>query len=210
MLVTSRRRLAALDDAMVISLDILTRHEAAEMLARLAGRPGLEPTDPGVGELTWLCGYLPLAIGMLACELRHHPAWTPAGLAADLAVERDRLSLMYTENLSVGAAFSLSYRDLTAGQRRLFPPAGLHPGPDIDAHAAAALSGLSVATARQVSRSYLRPAPDRRARPRPVPHARPGPRARPSPRRRRRHRRARRRGRPCWTTTCRPRFPLAS
>ena len=148
-LVTSRRRLAALDDAMVISLDILTRHEAAEMLARLAGRPGLEPTDPGVGELTWLCGYLPLAIGMLAGQLRHHPAWTPAGLAADLAVERDRLSLMYTENLSVGAAFSLSYRDLTAGQRRLFRRLGLHPGPDIDAHAAAALSGLSVATARR-------------------------------------------------------------
>jgi hypothetical protein len=35
-----------------------------------------------VGELTRLCGYLPLAIGMLASQLRHHPAWTPAQLAA--------------------------------------------------------------------------------------------------------------------------------
>lgn len=125
-LVTSRRRLAALGDAVVISLDILARDEAAGMLVRLAGRPGLQPADPGVGELARLCGYLPLAIGMLASQLRHHPAWTPADLAADLAAERDRLGLMHAENLSVGAAFSLSYRDLTAGQRRLFRRLGLH------------------------------------------------------------------------------------
>ena len=65
-LVTSRRRLAALDDAAVLSLDTLPPAEAAELLARLAGRPDLEPGDAGVGEITRLCGYLPLAIGMLA------------------------------------------------------------------------------------------------------------------------------------------------
>ena len=56
---------------------------------------------------------------------------------------------MHAENLSVAAAFSLSYRDLTAGQRRLFRRLGLHPGPDIDAHAAAAVGGLTLATARR-------------------------------------------------------------
>ena len=40
-LVTSRRRLAALQDATVISLDTLPPDEAAELLARLAGRPGM-------------------------------------------------------------------------------------------------------------------------------------------------------------------------
>ena len=34
--------------------------------------------DAAVGEITRLCGYLPLAIGMLASQLRHHPAWTAA------------------------------------------------------------------------------------------------------------------------------------
>ena len=148
-LVTSRRRLAALGDAAVVTLDVLTPDEAAGMLVRLAGRPGLQPADPQVGELARLCGYLPLAIGMLASRLRHHPAWTPADLAAGLAAERDRLGLMHAEDLSVGAAFSLSYRDLTAGQRRLFRRLGLHPGPDTDAHAAAAVGGLALATARR-------------------------------------------------------------
>ena len=102
-----------------------------------------------MGEITRLCGYLPLAIGMLARQLHHHPAWTAAGLAAELAAARDRLELMRAENLSVAAAFDLSYQDLTAGQRRLFRRLGLHPGPDIDAHAAAALDGTSLAAARR-------------------------------------------------------------
>ena len=70
--------------------------------------------DAAVGEITRLCGYLPLAIGMLASQLRHHPAWTAAELAADLAAARDRLALMRAENLSVAAAFGLSYADLAA------------------------------------------------------------------------------------------------
>jgi tetratricopeptide (TPR) repeat protein len=119
------------------------------LLARLAQRPGLGPADAGVGEITRLCGYLPLAIGMLARQLHHHPTWTTAGLAKELATARDRLELMHAENLSVAAVFGLSYRDLTAAQRRLFRRLGLHPGPDIDAHAAAALDGITLAAARR-------------------------------------------------------------
>ena len=148
-LITSRRRLTALEDAAVISLDTLPPDEAAQLLARLAARPDVRPGETGVAEITRLCGYLPLAIGMLARQLHHHPAWTPAGLADELAAARDRLELMQAENLSVAAAFDLSYRDLTAGQRRLFRRLGLHPGPDIDAYAAAALDGTSLATARR-------------------------------------------------------------
>jgi len=148
-LITSRRRLTALEDAAVISLDTLPPDEAAHLLARLAARPDVGPEDKPVAEVTRLCGYLPLAIGMLARQLHHHPAWTPAGLAAELAAARDRLELMQAENLSVAAAFGLSYQDLTAGPRRLFRRLGLHPGPDIDARAAAALAGTSLATARR-------------------------------------------------------------
>jgi tetratricopeptide (TPR) repeat protein len=147
-LVTSRRRLAALEDAAVASLDILPPGEAAVLLARLTGRPGVGPEDAGVGEITRLCGYLPLAIGMLASQLRHHPAWAPAQLAANLAAAQDRLALMRAENLSVGAAFGLSYADLTQGPQRLFRRLGLVPGPDFDAYAAAALDHTSLDEAR--------------------------------------------------------------
>jgi tetratricopeptide (TPR) repeat protein/transcriptional regulator with XRE-family HTH domain len=148
-LVTSRRRLTALEDAVVISLDTLSAGDAAALLARLAARPGIRPGDAAVGELTRLCGYLPLAIGMLASQLRYHPAWSAAQLAAELSAARDRLALMRAENLSVAAAFALSYTDLTPGQQLLFRRLGLVPGPSIDAHAAAAFDGTTLEVARR-------------------------------------------------------------
>jgi tetratricopeptide (TPR) repeat protein/transcriptional regulator with XRE-family HTH domain len=153
-LVTSRRRLTALEDTAVISIDTLSPGEAATLLARLAGRADLGDLgdlgdgDGPAGEIIRLCGYLPLAIGMLARQLRHHPARTAAAVAAGLAAARDRLAVMRTENLSVAAAFDLSYADLTAAQQRLFRRLGLAPGPDIDAHAAAALDDTSLESAR--------------------------------------------------------------
>jgi tetratricopeptide (TPR) repeat protein/transcriptional regulator with XRE-family HTH domain len=148
-LVTSRRRLTALEEAQTISLDALPPGEAAGLLVRLAVRPGLSSADPGIGEITRLCGYLPLAIGMLARQLYHHPAWTVGGRAAELTAAVDRLELLATENLSVAAAFDLSYDDLAPEQQRLFRRLGLHPGTDIDPYAAAALDGTGLAAARR-------------------------------------------------------------
>ncbi len=147
-LITSRRHLTALEDAQVISLDILPAADASALLLRLAARPGLGPGDPAVTEITRLCGHLPLAVGMLASQLRHHPTWTPAGLAADLASARDRLQLMRSENLSVAAAFDLSYQDLDPADQQAFRRLGLHPGTEIDAYAAAALIGADIESTR--------------------------------------------------------------
>ena len=148
-LITSRRHLAALDDATSICLDTLPPDEAAALLIRLADRSELDTADPGVGKMNELCGYLPLAVGMLARQLHHHPAWTVAGLADDLAAARDRLELMHAENLSVAAAFDMSYQDLSHDQQRLFRRLGLHPGTDIDPYAAAALDDISPTLARR-------------------------------------------------------------
>ncbi len=148
-LITSRRRMTALEDAAAVSIDTLPPDEAAVLLARLARRPELGSGAGPAGEITRLCGYLPLAIGMLATQLRHHPARIGAEVAAGLAAASDRLAVMRAENLSVAAAFDLSYADLTAEQQRLFRRLGLSPGPDIDAYAAAALDDIDVPTARR-------------------------------------------------------------
>jgi tetratricopeptide (TPR) repeat protein/transcriptional regulator with XRE-family HTH domain len=147
-LITSRRHLTALEDIQVISLDPLAPNEAARLLVLLAGRPDLTPDAGPVAAIVELCGYLPLAVGMLARQLRHHPAWNPADLASDLAAARERLTLMTAENLSVAAAFDMSYADLAESQRHTFRCLGLHPGTDIDAFALAALSDIDVAIAR--------------------------------------------------------------
>ena len=148
-LVTSRRHLTTLEDARAVSLDTLPSSDAAGLLVRLAARAGLDPGDPAVAEITRLCGYLPLAIGMLARQLHHHPAWTPADVAADLADARDRLELIAAEDTSVAAAFDLSYQDLSPDQQRLFRRIGLHPGTDVDARSAAALDDTDAGPARR-------------------------------------------------------------
>jgi tetratricopeptide (TPR) repeat protein len=148
-LVTSRRHLVALEDAYSISLDILPSGEAALLFVRLAARRGLDRSDVVVQEIVRLCGYLPLAVGITARQLHHHPAWTTADLAADLVSARDRLELMAAENLSVAAAFDLSYQDLPEQQQRTFRRLGLHPGAEIDRYAVAALDGIGLADARR-------------------------------------------------------------
>lgn len=148
-LVTSRRHLIALEDAMALGLRTLPPDEAVMLLIRLADRAGLNPEDSALAEIARLCGYLPLALGMIARQLRHHPAWTPTDVADDLAAARGRLELMVTESSSVTLAFNLSYDDLTPGQRLMFRRLGLHPGTDIDAYAAAALAGTDLAAARR-------------------------------------------------------------
>jgi len=146
-LITSRKRLAALEEATPISLDMLSPDEAAELFARLTARAVAEPE--AVAEITRLCGYLPLAIRLIAGTLRRHPSWTVADLAAELAATTDRLATMRAENLSVAAAFDLSYDPLTQAQQRLFSRLGLHPGTSIDVYAAAALDGTGLAATRR-------------------------------------------------------------
>jgi tetratricopeptide (TPR) repeat protein/transcriptional regulator with XRE-family HTH domain len=147
-LVTSRRRLTALEDSAVISLGTLCPAEAVTLLARMAGRSDLGSGAGTEGEIARLCGYLPLAIGMLAQQLRHHPARTAAEVADGLSVARDRLAVMRAENLSVAAAFDLSYADLSETQQRLFRRLGVTPGTDIDAYAVAALDDTGLEDAR--------------------------------------------------------------
>jgi tetratricopeptide (TPR) repeat protein len=134
----------------VISLGVLPPAEAAALLTRLAARSGLRPADSAADQIARLCGYLPLAIGMLASQLRHHPARTPGQVAGELATARDKLALMHAENLSVSAAFGLSYADLSTSSQRLFRRLGLVPGPSVDAYAAAALDGTSLGQARRL------------------------------------------------------------
>jgi tetratricopeptide (TPR) repeat protein len=148
-LVTSRRRLTALEEAAPISLGTLPPGQGADLFVRLAARPGLQPADAAIAEVVHLCGYLPLAIRLVAAGIRHHPAWTVTDLAAELATARDRLEAMRAEDVSVAAAFDLSYQDLTTGQQRLFRRLGLHPGTDIDAYAAAALDNTDLQATRR-------------------------------------------------------------
>ncbi|MEV4255101.1 BTAD domain-containing putative transcriptional regulator [Spirillospora sp. NPDC049652] len=140
-LITSRRRLGGVDGAQHLSLDVLPHADATILLEQIVddARPAREPA--AVAELLALCGHLPLAIRIAGSRLRNRSTWTVAHLVERLRDTRRRLPELRAEDREVTAVFALSYQCLTAPQQRLFRLLGLHPGPDIDARAAAALTG---------------------------------------------------------------------
>ncbi|WP_344666862.1 AfsR/SARP family transcriptional regulator [Catenulispora yoronensis] len=146
-LLTSRRRLMALDDAVPVTLDVLSADDAARLFAVRAARAGVGADDPGVREVVRLCGRLPLAVHLMASRLRHYPVWQTADLVADLAEANRRMTALSAEDVSVSAVFACSYRDLAPERQRLFRLLGLPPGDDIEPYAAAALSGVEPAQA---------------------------------------------------------------
>jgi tetratricopeptide (TPR) repeat protein len=138
-IITSRQMLTALPGTVRIPVDELAPDEAARMFAETASRPDVRATDEAVAAIVRLCGYLPLAISLVAGQLRYHGSWTADGLATDLAAAGDRLALMTAENESVSAAFALTYENLAPDLQRLFRRLGLQAGADFDVYAAAAL-----------------------------------------------------------------------
>jgi DNA-binding SARP family transcriptional activator/uncharacterized protein HemY len=142
-LITSRRRLSGLDDVHHISLDILPAQDAASLFTRIAGEAQLtdQPAEL-ITDVVELCWRLPLAIRIAAARLRARPTWTLSHLADRLRDQRHRLAELETGQRSVTAAVGLSYSYLTAGQQEMFQLLSLHPGIDIDTHAAAALANI--------------------------------------------------------------------
>jgi tetratricopeptide (TPR) repeat protein len=150
-LVTSRRRLPGLDHTHSVSLDTLPPADAVTLLLHTAGDSRLagQPSDL-VAELVELCGRLPLAIRIAAARLRAHPSWDLAHLVRRLREQQHRLAELAAGQRSMTAALDLSYQDLSANQQRTYRLLGLHPGPDIDPYAAAALLDSPLPEAGQI------------------------------------------------------------
>ncbi|MFF5077582.1 ATP-binding protein [Actinoplanes sp. NPDC000266] len=136
-LVTSRRSLDALKPAVSLTLAVFGRAEALRFLTEEIGTAVVRQ-DPGAAErITELCGRLPLALGLIAAQVRAKPGW---GLAdhAEWLGERRRAGRLED---GVALALDRSYRNLDADRQRLLRLVALHPADDFDAHAAAALTG---------------------------------------------------------------------
>jgi DNA-binding SARP family transcriptional activator/Tfp pilus assembly protein PilF len=153
--VTSRDALAGLvarDGAARVDLDVLPLEDAIDLLRTLVG-PRVDAEPGAAAELAGYCCRLPLALRVAAELATTRPAETLAALAAELADLRTRLDLLAAggdPRTDVRAVFSWSYRRLDADNARTFRLLGLHPGPDSDPYAVAALTGATVAQARRV------------------------------------------------------------
>jgi len=153
--VTSRDSLAGLvarHGAGRLDLDMLPLPDALALLRTLiGGRVDAEPE--AAAALAKQCARLPLALRVAAELAAASPDSALAGLAGELASEQRRLDLLDAggdERTAVRGVFSWSYRHLPATAARAFRLLGLHPGPDFDAYAVAALTGASATQASDV------------------------------------------------------------
>jgi DNA-binding SARP family transcriptional activator/tetratricopeptide (TPR) repeat protein len=159
--VTSRDALAGLvarDGATRLDLDVLPQQDAVALLRTLIGaRADVEPE--AAAELAGRCARLPLALRVAAELAASRPSVPLAGLAGELADLGTRLDLLAAGGdyrTQVRTVFSWSYRHLDAGAARTFRLIGLHPGPDIEPYAAAALTGTAVPQARRTLEALAR------------------------------------------------------
>ena len=155
LVVTSRDSLAGLvarDGAQRLELDLLPSADAVGLLRALIGERA--DADPAAtNALADCCCRLPLAL-RVAAELATVRSTAPlALLASELADQHRRLDLLEADGdlqTAVRAVFSWSYRHLTADVARAFRLLGLHPGPDLDTYAAAALTSTTYQHASRV------------------------------------------------------------
>ncbi|WP_446039450.1 tetratricopeptide repeat protein [Streptomyces sp. SID1121] len=141
-IVTSRQRMSGLPGVRPVSLDVLPREDAVALFAqRLGGRRTVLPSD--AAEIVRICGYLPLAVELVASRLLSRPSWTTSDLLKQLTSGMEHLSEMRDGERTLSHVFGLSYRALTPVQQLVFRHVGLHFGVRFGAHAVAALTGLS-------------------------------------------------------------------
>jgi DNA-binding SARP family transcriptional activator/tetratricopeptide (TPR) repeat protein len=154
-LITSRRRLTALEGAVPLSLDAMDRAEAIDLFRVVAGPDRVAETLDGLAEVVELCGRLPLAIRIAAARFRDRSVWTIADLIYQLKTYRRRTRFLAVGDRSVVAVLGLSYKYLTDMQRRTFRLLSLHPGADFDAFAVAALTGITFDEAEECLAALL-------------------------------------------------------
>src|SRR5215475_55841 len=87
-LVTSRARLAGLEGAWLVDLELLESAQAVELLGRIVGPGRLAAEPAAAAELARLCGYLPLALRVAGARLAARPHWRLGQLVDRLADER--------------------------------------------------------------------------------------------------------------------------
>jgi tetratricopeptide (TPR) repeat protein len=142
--VTTRWRITGLvvDGAKFLELGPLDESASLRLFDRIVGteRAAAEPEDRRT--VVRLSGGMPLALSVTAARLAAHPRWPVSRVAADLADDRRRLTVLsLIDDLSVRAAFDTSYQTLPPTVARAYRMSALIPGPDFGADLAAAVLG---------------------------------------------------------------------
>jgi len=143
-LISSRRRMASLEGAVPLPLDLMPETDAVSLFGQIIGSDRAAAEAEHVSAVIELCGHLPLAIQIAAARLRDRPSWAVADVVQQLRDQRSRSRFLAVGDRDVMGILSWSYRHLTMTQQLVFRLLSLHPGAGFDAHAIAALADLTL------------------------------------------------------------------
>jgi DNA-binding SARP family transcriptional activator/tetratricopeptide (TPR) repeat protein/DNA-binding XRE family transcriptional regulator len=165
-IVTARDRMTGLvarDGAETVLVRPLPEAEAAALVVTAMGGNAVGRNAVGrnavgrnaagdVAELARLCAQLPLALRIAAANIAARPGYPLADYVARLASgdRLTRLAVPEDPRAAVRTAFELSCDALKPELRRMFRLAGLAPGSDLTAAAAAALADIAIGEAESL------------------------------------------------------------
>ncbi|MEU8200874.1 tetratricopeptide repeat protein [Streptosporangium sp. NPDC049046] len=125
----------------------LSQSAATAYLSARVGESRVLPPDQ-MDRLAELCGRLPLALHLISAKLLARPNLTVAKMICALTDKKQRLKGLRVGELSIRAAFEMSYTDLAVDSACAFRALGSHPTGNISASiAVAATDALISATA---------------------------------------------------------------
>ncbi|MFJ9210420.1 AfsR/SARP family transcriptional regulator [Streptomyces sp. NPDC102264] len=153
--VTSRNRMVGLPVTLQLNVDVFHSSEAARLLRRAIGEARVAAEPEAALGLVEACGFLPLAVRIVAARLASRPMWSIASLRERLAVEWRRLDELRAGELAVEAVFELSYRQLTAEQAAGFRRLAAVDCGEIGVAAAAAMLATDAAHAEDTLESLV-------------------------------------------------------
>ncbi|MFF1447819.1 BTAD domain-containing putative transcriptional regulator [Streptomyces sp. NPDC058274] len=142
-LVTSRRKLTALDGSLPLWLDVLPHDDAVALFSRIIGEQRAARDPEQIAKAVELCGHLPLAIRIAATRLRGRPSWSVVDLVDRLASTPERVRCLETADRDLMSMLRTSYQHLNPSQRRFSRLISLNPSPSFDIDHAAAITGLT-------------------------------------------------------------------
>ncbi|WP_018687101.1 AfsR/SARP family transcriptional regulator [Actinokineospora enzanensis] len=142
--IVTSRRMGEPDTGEHIRLAPLPPDEAVELFRRMVDPLRVRGRSAELATVVKRCGYLPMAILVVAAQLRRHTTWPLEHLLGLLAESGP----WRTDGDDLAAAVRMSYQQLDSTRQRMFRLFGHLPGPHLDVVGAAVMADCAPRAAR--------------------------------------------------------------
>ncbi|WP_117209222.1 AfsR/SARP family transcriptional regulator [Allorhizocola rhizosphaerae] len=147
--ITSRSRLAGLDDTLRVPLGVLDRGESLQLMSEIAGAQRVDAEPSAADTIARLCGDHPLAVRIAAARIAARPHLRLAWLADELSDEHGRLDALCAGDLEVRATLAVGYDGLDPLARKALRLLSRVEAPDFPAWMVACLLDATVTDAER-------------------------------------------------------------